>query len=620
MATSTTDPSSNTSAVRVLRGLFELRPAPPKRWMFALRAAICMGAPILTGWVLNDTSAGLMASIGGFTSLYGSGRPYLSRAWHLALIAVAFALAVGIGLWVAPSPPAVVVTVALIAMLSTWLSNALQIGPPGAYMFTLACAAATAIPGAHLAPATAALLVLAGGSFAWLMQMGGAVFAPRGPERIAVAAAAKAVVAYIEAIGTPSESRARHQAAFALHNTWSTLVSQQPAQARAGGELSRLRSLNRELHLLFADAIGAATRGERPVATAIDDARAVAARVTDPRERPHDADLVPLGHPSALDALIEALQPGSNSRRVILRVGVAAIVVGVLGATLHFERAYWAVAATVLMLHQGFDWLRMIQRSIERLLGTWIGLLLAGAILALHPQGPWLALIVMVLQFTIEMLVLRNYALAAIFITGAALTIASGGHSIEDPAPYLLARGLDTFAGCLAALVVFRFVPPRAAALRIPAQLTQTLRTVAAVVPCLASGEVTNDTARAKRRDVQRASFALTHAYDDGIAGSSGERRSAESLWPAIAAVERLAYRTLSACWALERLGGQAAREAAVSMFANDGAVRAQQAIQALIESIRSGTAPGPLPPVPHVLEAELDQIRECLTRDALAR
>ncbi len=68
-----------------------------------------------------------MASIGGFTALYGSGRPYRSRAVELALIALAFAVGVGVGIWVAPIGWAVVIAVAAIAMIATWLSNALQI-------------------------------------------------------------------------------------------------------------------------------------------------------------------------------------------------------------------------------------------------------------------------------------------------------------------------------------------------------------------------------------------------------------------------------------------------------------------------------------------------------------
>ena len=589
--------------------------------MFALRAAICIGAPILVGSTLGNTSAGLMASIGGFTSLYGSGRPYLSRARHLGVIALAFALVVGLGLHVAASPAAAVVVVASIAMGATLLSNALQVGPPGAYMFTLACATGTAMPGAHVAPLTAAILVLAGGTFAWLMQMGGAWFDPRGPERRAVMNAGNAVTAFIEAAGTPQEGTARRRAAFALHQAWSVLVAQQPARARAGGELSRLRTLNRELHLLFAEAMEAASREHAPSAELLAKARALAADVNDAKARPEsEADSVPLGHPGALDALAESLRPGSSSWRVVVRVGCAAIVVSVLGALLHLERAYWAVAATVLMLHQGFDWLRMVQRSLERLLGTWAGLLLAGAILAVHPQGLWLALTVMALQFTIEMLVLRNYALAAVFITGAALTIASGGHPVEAPGHYLLARGVDTLVGCVVALIVFWFIPPRRALRRIPEQIIGTLRGVSAVMPHASTGNVTTTAARAARRDLQRASLALTNAYEESLAGSRSERRNGERLWPTIAAVERLAYRTLSTCWTLERLGRDAAREAAASMFGQDGAARVSQEVDALADSIITGKAPPAVGPVPQVLETEVRMVQECLASSDIRR
>jgi uncharacterized membrane protein YccC len=184
-----------------------------------------------------------------------------------------------------------------------------------------------------------------------------------------------------------------------------------------------------------------------------EDVRTLIGQVRDPPTIPAlSGNAIPLGHPNAGAAMLEALRPGSNPMRVIARVGVAAALAGALALIFHFERAYWAVAATVLMLHQGFDWMRTLQRSIERLLGTWVGLLLAGAILTLHPQGVWLVLTIMALQFTIEMLVIRNYALAAVFITGAALTIAAGGHPVEDAGSYLWARGIDTLIGCVLAL------------------------------------------------------------------------------------------------------------------------------------------------------------------------
>ncbi len=79
----------------LLRNLTVLRPLPPRRLGFALRAGICMGLPIFVGWLAADVAAGMLAAIGGFTSLYGSGRPYASRAVHVAVVSLGFALAVG---------------------------------------------------------------------------------------------------------------------------------------------------------------------------------------------------------------------------------------------------------------------------------------------------------------------------------------------------------------------------------------------------------------------------------------------------------------------------------------------------------------------------------------------
>jgi uncharacterized membrane protein YccC len=361
--------------------------------------------------------------------------------------------------------------------------------------------------------------------------------------------------------------------------------------------------------------MSAASRGQSPPAELIDHVRKLIEQLSNPRQLPATASgAIPLGHPTASATMLEALEPGSNSLRVIVRVGIAALLAGALASIFHFERAYWAVAATVLMLNQGFDWLRTLQRSIERLLGTWIGLLLAGAILLLHPRGLWLVLTVMALQFTIEMLVMRNYALAAVFITGAALTIASGGHPVDDPGGYLWARGIDTLVGCLVALIVFRLIPPRATTLHIPEQIVRVLRAVAETISHLARGEVTSTEARTARRELQLSSFALTHAYEGSLAASRGQRLVGEQWWPVIAAVERLAYRTLSTCWTLESLGSEAAREAAAAMFGEGSAGRVRKVIDDFIATIIGGRDLPVLEPMPQSIEAELVDLRECLS------
>lgn len=609
-------PGANPTIPRLFKEMVSFRAVQRVRWPFALRAAACMATPVLIGVLLNDVASGLMAALGGFTSLYGSGRPYKIRARLLGIVALALAGAVAIGMLVSHSYVLSIVAITLFTMLATWICNAYRTGPPGAYMFVLVCAAGTAMPAEHLDAANAAFLVLSGGALAWCVHMAGAWFRPRGPEQDAVIAASRAVESYIDAIGEPSESTSRHAAAAHLHEAWTDLSAFRRRVSRTS-RLGRLRAINRELHLLFAEAMSAAAKKTRP-----DDdlrERAVACAERARRiEAPDDTAPVatsPIGRPGLRDALRDAVRPGSQSRRVILRVGLAVVLTSVIGIFFELERSYWAITAAVLVLHQGFDRSRMVQRGVERIVGTLLGLGLAFVILAWHPQGLLLVLTIFALQFSIELLVVRNYALAVFFITTVALLIASGGAAIADVGTYIEARGVDTVVGCLVGFLVFWLLPPRPAR-QIPAEIARTLEACAALLPIVRSGDITTNEARLLRRNLQTRSFKLEHALDSARAESRAERGLAESLWPAVAATQNLVYRVISTAWGLERLGPDAAKDAASALFGEDGERRLRQVLHSLAFSARHRRTPGPLPPeLPAMLEENLRDLAEVLTR-----
>ncbi|WP_080989450.1 MULTISPECIES: FUSC family protein [Mycolicibacterium] len=566
-------------AINPIRNIFVIN-SVPRRWPFALRAGICMAVPVLVGWLAGDTTAGLIATIGGFTSLYGSGRPYLNRGIYLGAVAVCFAAAVALGDWASATPWLGVATVTAIAVVATLVCHALSIGPPGAYMVVLACAAGTGTPATlHLSPAYHAALVLAGGAFAWLVHMSGALIRPRGPEKAAVAAAAGAVAAYLE---NPAPDT-RHKAALLLHTAWVTLVNYQPVQPKPDQALYRLRVVNRRLHVLFAEAMRAADTGEPLAYDGVALARHLATLPADAVTDEHGAEGIPLGRPSALRLLRRALTPGSVSLQLAARVGVAVAISGVIAVlisqALTMTHAYWAMAAAVLMLHQGFDWQRTIARGAERTLGTWLGLGVAGAILALHPQGLWLALVIGALQFAIEMYVVRNYTLAVVFITPAALTIASGGQPIDNLGELLLTRGSDTLIGCAVALAVYWATQRLRHPTGLHTAITATLDAVTATLPHLAADDATSAAARTARRDLQLRAMELLPAYDASIGGSAAQRVGAERMWPTVVATEQLAYRTLAACWGAERdrdtdAGAEAAADTAAALSEQVRALR----------------------------------------------
>ena len=605
-----------TTLRQLLRELAQVRPAPPQRWAFALRAALAMGLPILAGIWFDDLSAGLMATLGAFTALYCAGRPYASRAITLAVVACAFSLAVMFGLWLENWPWLIVPVLTLVAMLATWLCNAVRLGPPGAYMFVLVCAAGTALPAEHTEVWQAGALVLGGGIGAWVLHTIGALIQLRGPERQAVAAAGRAVVAWLQA-GTPQHI-SRHAAARALQESWQMLVGFQPIPARDGGELERLRGVNRELHLLFASSLDEQLSDERRQSL-LARANALLEDTMRPAiRRPPSLPLsaIPHGYPRSWTRLRESLAPGSNALRVVLRVGVAALLAGALAAVMEAERAYWTIAAAVLMLHQGFDWPRTLLRSIQRTLGTWIGLLLAGLMLWWNPTGLWLLLMVMAMQFVIEIAVVRNYAIAVVFITGVALTIASGGQPVDDIGGLLLERGVDTLLGCACALFVFRLLPPHADAGTLVGSMVQCLSAIRRTSLLLASGDVTSTAARITRRELQQCSFQLQQGVDDALAGSRAQRNAAELWWPGISICQRLAYRVLAACWDTERnLCENDDDNTPIVHLRPDDMPPINHAIEALSQSLGYLTPPPALEPLPELLHADLTDLHDFLLR-----
>lgn len=565
---------------------------------------------VLVGGAVGELSAGLVASVGAFTALYGQGRPYRSRAVELAVIAVAFAAVVVLGALAARSVWSAVVVVAALAAVATWLCQALDTGPPGAYMFVLAAATATAIPGAATEPWRLGLLVLAGGVLSWLLHLAGVLAGYRRPERAALLAGTAAVARMVEAgPDTADQAALRDRAVRAMHRVWVVLVSRQPAAARPGGTLERLRAIGLEVHGLLADTIRAHDEGCDVDPSVLARLRAVPAEVADPppTSGPLGPADVPLGGPGPVRAARAVVAPGSPWRVVLLRVAIGALVAGALGASVGLDHAYWAVAATVLVLCQGLGWAGTLARATQRLVGTWIGLLVAAAILAAQPAGVALALAIAVLQGAVQLAMPRNYALGVVVVTPLALTIGSGGHP-ADLVGFLLARGVDTAVGCALGVVVFLLVRPDAAQPPPAALVAGTLRDAARVVPHLADRTTATPAARAARRDLDQDALALGDAHEVGDLALPGRRHAdATAWWPALDAAERLALQVLAACWAAEGPG-----PAVPVTAARAGALTVE--LDAWARRISSGAGPEPVVG-DGFLGPDLDALRRALPR-----
>ena len=152
--------------------------------------------------------------------------------------------------------------------------------------------------------------------------------------------------------------------------------------------------------------------------------------------------------------LFSGLKFDETSKSITIRT-VAGVIVAVITAWLFKEdRIYWLVLPVIAILQVSYSVRLTVVKAIHRMGGSLLGVVLYGLILTINPQGVWLIVTILILQFGIEVVVMRHYALALMFITPLALSIASIGHT-GSIMHTVNARIVDTLIGVVIALLVF---------------------------------------------------------------------------------------------------------------------------------------------------------------------
>jgi len=435
--------------------LSDLRAAARKRptdeaWVLALRAGLAAAIPlvILVGTGHADWAG--VATFGAFTALYGRDEPYPHRGRIVAAAAAGLFLSVAAGTLAALAPRPEIVAVAAIALVgatATAFCSRYRIGPPGGLMFAFAAAVTSALsaqPGDLLRNAA----LTAGSSAAsWAIVMSGALFAPEAPRRRAIARALRATAAVSDAPDGPAVLTARQQAALAVERAWRATVpgAEQVLVAHAETELNRLPGHHpKAAAKLRALAARVQARGPLPRLTATDAERRDIVRRRQEATLMRDLPKQKRGPlwPAAVRVALGALLAGAAS-------GLLAHVTG-LG------HPYWAAVSAVAVL-QAASLRISLHRAIQRALGTVIGLLLAGAAVAV-PGGPWVLVAeIVVAQVLAELLVIRDYGLAMLAVTPLALLVGELGQPtppLDLVGDRLVQTVLGSLIGLAAALLV----------------------------------------------------------------------------------------------------------------------------------------------------------------------
>ncbi|MET0827988.1 MAG: FUSC family protein, partial [Microbacterium sp.] len=139
---------------------------------------------------------------------------------------------------------------------------------------------------------------------------------------------------------------------------------------------------------------------------------------------------------------------GAEARSLLIRAVIVGAAGTAIGVVVDPERAYWIVASGVGVVGVAVGRQSALNRGIHRVIGTVAGAGLYLLLVQAHPAGIWLALLLGLLQFLIELVVPRNYALALLLITPLVLLLTGAATGQVDPG-VSTERIIDTLVGAV---------------------------------------------------------------------------------------------------------------------------------------------------------------------------
>ncbi|MFI5426412.1 FUSC family protein [Aeromicrobium sp. UC242_57] len=131
---------------------------------------------------------------------------------------------------------------------------------------------------------------------------------------------------------------------------------------------------------------------------------------------------------------------------------LAPLLTGGIAVALDIGHPYWGMVASVVPLTAP-NLLAMAHRGMHRIVGTLAGVAIAGAFLLLDPSPTMLVLAIIVCQVATELIVMRHYAMALVFITPLALLMGQLAHPMPT-GEVVAQRAVETILGVAIGLAV----------------------------------------------------------------------------------------------------------------------------------------------------------------------
>ncbi|RDW17549.1 FUSC family protein [Oceanobacillus arenosus] len=551
----------------------------PFPWVKAFCAGLAAALPVMIGLLLGNFQYGLIATLGGFSYLYVFNTPYAQRAKKIFLVVLGMTLVTVLGTLAAPYPLAVAILMGLIGAAAIFIFGALKIAGPSAIFFVLVFLMTSGMP---VNPDEALLrggLVFLGGALSWVIAMLGWFADPHGPETGVVKRVYMELASLIDSVGTEGFREHKHKVMSVLNESEATLTAGH-IPWRTTDFFNRLYVMNDHANMMFHFIVENFSDQKEKLPREIGSSVRLLAQSLEKKKQPpkmpdrilqpeelslpskqllekiYNADavlnepttkinkVIRISKPSLKMVFMGAFDKNSIVFLTALRFGLVTMAAAIFAFELEFERSYWVPLSCVAVM-AGSTVIATYHRSIQRSIGTIVGILIASVILAFHPSGLMVAVFILLLTFITELFIVKNYGLAALFFTPNALLMAeSTSQEIFNFTYFAQARLIDVIIGTAIGLVGVLLIGRTSASSRIPHMMGKTIRSQAQFLHVLFSNQGEDfDASNSRERSKMKTNLSnLKTLYNTASGELPVNRKALEYYWPVVFSMGELEY------------------------------------------------------------------------------
>lgn len=575
------------SILVIMKQFFRLKKLP-NPWQKSIGIAICTGVPMLLGLIFNQAHWSALGGLGSFAYLYVTNETYYRRAKKMFCVVIGFTLTVFLGTLVAPYPFLVVILLGLIGVLATFLFGVLRIPGPAAIFFVLVYLMITSMPYDQGAAFERSFIVFLSSSFSWFVSMIVAPFDSHGPETRVLRATFMSLADFSFAMGTKDVNSIRNRVVNHMMESEEMLLTAITPWKQSIVR-KKLLLLYEKANLLFIELLDLSY--DKDIIIPEDICFIIKSIANEIKLKTMKGNEIALNSKPKLDIakkikvmtkeerlkfkrLIEIideiehimnsqlqdtnleLKKRKRSKKIVLReafknesivfnkairYGVILAIASIVSHLVPFYKPYWIpLSCASVML--GATIIGTLNRAIERLIGTFIGLGLAAVVLGLQPKGYELIIMSMFLSAITEFIILKNYAIATIFITANAILMAESKAPLIAPEVFLSARFINVIIGSAIGLVGTFIMGHHSASIRLKSMLLKLMKNQVLVLEELICNKKDKKHLNViiEKMDINLTNLKL--AYTTALGEIGGNRENVEELSSFVYSLEYISY------------------------------------------------------------------------------